>query len=254
MDTHTSRIALVTGASRGIGAEIARALAAAGHRVVCAARSKDAIQSLADEINGLAVVLDVSDGDSINGAVQTVEERWGPVDILVNNAGIASSAPFTAFEDAEWDRIIAVNLTGGFKLTRRVMGHMAQRRWGRVIFVASNAGLTGYPYTSAYCASKHGVIGLMRALSAEYARTGVTVNAICPGFVETEMARNAIDQIEATTDRTAEQARHSLEKLNPQKRLIQVDEVAHCCTSLVADGARGINGQTIVIDGGQVMH
>lgn len=244
------RTALVTGASRGIGLAVARGLAEDGHRVVFAARSTDAIEAAAAECGGLAVRLDVTDQASIDAALAAV----GPVDILVNNAGISDSAPFARTPDEMWDRIIAVNLTGCFRVARACVGGMAERGWGRVVFIASNAGLTGYRYTAAYCASKHGVVGLARAMAAELAKTGVTVNSVCPGFVETDMARDAIDRIESTSRLDADAARRALEKLSPQDRLMQPDEVLHLVRSLVAEGARGINGQAVVLDGGQVLH
>ncbi len=244
------RTALVTGASRGIGLAVARGLAADGHRVVFAARSLAAIEAAAAECGGLAVRLDVTDQASIDAALAEV----GPVDILVNNAGVSDSAPFVKTPDEMWDRIIAVNLTGCFRVARACVGGMVERGWGRVVFVASNAGLTGYRYTSAYCASKHGVVGLARAMAAELAKTGVTVNSVCPGFVETDMARDAIDRIENTSRLDADGARQALEKLSPQNRLMQTGEVLHLVRSLVAEGARGINGQAVVLDGGQVLH
>lgn len=250
----TARVVLVTGASRGIGAAIARALAADGHRVACAARSVTAIEQLASEIDGLAVPLDVTDPEAITAAVARIEAELGPVEVLINNAGVSNSAPIGKITDDDWDWMIGVNLTGGFKLARAVVPGMIERGWGRVIFVASNAGLTGYPYTAAYCASKHGTIGLMRAIAVELARSGVTSNAICPGFVETDMAREAIDRIVRTTGREPAKARAALARMNPQNRLVQVDEIAHLARTLIADGARGINGQALTIDGGQVMH
>ena len=240
------RTALVTGASRGIGRAIADGLTDAGYRVVYAARS---VESVAD-CRGVAVRLDVTDQASVDAAMAEI----GPVDVLVNNAGISDSAPFAKTPDEMWDRIIDVNLTGCFRVARACVGGMVERGWGRVVFIASNAGLTGYRYTSAYCASKHGVVGLARAMAAELARTGVTVNSVCPGFVETDMARDAIDRIESTSRLDAEGARAALEKLSPQNRLMQVGEVVHLVRSLVAEDARGINGQAIVLDGGQVLH
>ena len=190
----------------------------------------------------------------MEAAVDRVESECGPIDVLVSNAGVAMSAPLHKTSDADWARTIGVNLTAGFLLTRRVVPGMVQRGRGRVIYVASNAGLSGYSYTSAYCASKHGIVGLMRALAVENARSGVTFNAICPGFVETDIVRETIATIQKTTGRDADAARRALEKMNPQGRLIQVDEVVHAVMALVEEGARGINGQAITIDGGQVMH
>ena len=245
---------LVTGASRGIGEGIARSLAARGHRVAVAARSADRIEALALDTGGVPVVLDVTDGAAVDAAVASVAEALGPIDVLVNNAGVADSSPFAKTSDAIWDRTVAVNLTGPFRLARACVPAMVERGFGRIIFVASNAGLTGYRYTAAYCASKHGVIGLMRGMAAELAASGVTVNAICPGFVDTPMASEAVARIEAMTGRSAADSRRALEKLNPQKRLVEIDEVVHLVETLLPDRARGINGQTLVVDGGQVMH
>lgn len=247
------RTILVTGASRGIGAAVAEALAADGHRVAFAARSVDAIEARAAACGGLAVPLDVTDPASVTAAVATVEAELGPIDVLVNNAGVALSMPFAKTDATLWDRTLAVNLTGSYRTAHAVVPGMVARGWGRLIFVASNAGLSGYAYTAAYCASKHGMVGLMRGLAAELAKSGVTSNAICPGFVSTDMAQQSIDRIVETTGRTPEQARKALERLSPQGRMMQVDEIVHAVRSLIPDGARGINGQAIVIDGGQVM-
>lgn len=249
----TARVALVTGASRGIGEAIARALAADGHRVALAARTAADLDRIAREINGLAVPMDVADAASVEAGVARVREALGPVDILVANAGIAVSAPLVSTTDADWSAILETNLTGCFRLARACVPDMRARGWGRVVFMASNAGLTGYRYTAAYCAAKHGVVGLMRSLALEVAREGVTANAICPGFVETDMARASIDRIREKSGRSEAEAREALAALSPQHRLIEVDELAALACYLVSDAARGVNGQALVVDGGQVM-
>jgi len=244
------RTALVTGASRGIGLAVARGLASDGHRVVFAARSVEAVSDIATACGGVAVALDVTDQASLDAALAQV----GPIDILVNNAGVSDSARFVDTTDEMWDRMIAVNLTGCFRVARACVGSMIERGWGRVVLIASPAGLTGLRYTAPYCASKHGVVGLARAMADELAATGVTVNSVCPGFVETDMARDAIDRIERTSRLDADGARRALEKFSPQGRLMQPDEVYFLVRTLVAEDAHGINGQAIVIDGGQVLH
>lgn len=249
-----SRTVLVTGASRGIGEAIARGLAADGHRVALAARTTEALDRIAHEINGFPVQMDVSDGASVEAGLAAVHRALGPVEVLVANAGIAVSAPVTGTTDADWSAMLETNLTGCFRLTRACVPDMVTRKWGRVIYMASNAGLTGYRYTAAYCAAKHGVIGLMRALALEVARDGVTANALCPGFVETDMTRASIERISSKTGRPEDAAREALMALSPQHRLIQPDELLALTRYLITDAAKGVNGQAIAVDGGQVMH
>jgi 3-hydroxybutyrate dehydrogenase len=247
------RVALVTGGGKGIGAAIAQRLASEGARVAVLGRDREALAKVAGAIEGLAVQADVTDAAAMDRAVADVEERLGPIAILVANAGIASSAPLRATDDALWDRTLAVNVSAPFRLTRALLPKMVAAGWGRVVHVASNAGLTGYAYTSAYCASKHALVGLTRALAVEFARTPVTINAVCPGFVDTEMSARAVQRIVDKTNRPYEDARKALEDLSPQKRLVSPEEVAHVVAMLCSDGARGLTGQAIAIDGGQTM-
>lgn len=250
---HRGKVALVTGGSRGIGAAVAERLFREGLRVAVVGRPSEELTRVARAVEGLAVAGDLTDAAQIATVVAETERVLGPIDVLVNNAGIAESAPLSKVTDESWERTFAINVTAVFALCRAVMPGMATRRWGRVINVASNAGLTGYSYTSAYCASKHAVIGLTRALAVEFARTGVTINAICPGFVATEMADRAIQRIAETTGRSEADARKFLESQSPQKRLMTTEEVAHAVFALVPHEARGIHGQAIPLDGGQVL-
>ncbi len=247
------RVALVTGGSRGIGAAVAERLARDGLRVAITGRARDELERVASAIGATVVVADMLDRDAPGRVLAEVERACGPVDVLVNNAGVAESAPLDEVSDDQWERTFAVNVSSVFRLCRGVMPAMAKRGYGRVINVASNAGLTGYAYTAAYCASKHAVIGLTRALAAEFGRTPVTINAVCPGWVDTDMAQRAVDRIASASGRSAHEARKTLEQMSPQRRLITVGEVAHAVAMLVPEDARGIHGQCIVVDGGQVM-
>ncbi len=243
------RVALVTGGGRGIGAAIARRLSREGARVVVVDRERT---PLAAEIGALDVDCDLTDMASIEAALAHVKRDAGDVAVLVQNAGVGESAPFAHTTDEIWNRAMAINVTAAFRVSRALVPAMVAAKWGRIVNVASIAGLIGQAYVSAYCASKHALVGLTRAMAVELAKTGVTVNAVCPGFVDTEMTEKTIANIVAKTKRTPEVARKSLEEMNPQRRLIQPEEVADAVAMLCSDGARGINGQAIPIDGGQV--
>jgi len=245
----TGRRVLVTGGGRGIGRAIALRLAESGASVLVAGRTVAEIEETARATGGAALVLDVTDRAALSG----LRERTGAVDVLVNNAGIAGSAAYDRTGDAMWDEMLAVNVTAAFLLCRAFLPEMAKAGWGRVINIASNAGLTGYSYTAAYCASKHALVGLTRALATEVAKSGVTVNAVCPGFVKTRMTEEAVARIVKKTGRSEADATKSLEGMSPQGRLVEPEEVAHVVASLCEEAARAIHGQALVVDGGQVM-
>jgi NAD(P)-dependent dehydrogenase (short-subunit alcohol dehydrogenase family) len=246
------RTALVTGGGRGIGREIALAFAREGARVAVAARTPAEIEAVARECGrgAIAVRLDVIDEAACEAAVERVERELGGLDVLVNNAGVATSHKFTDLDTETWRRIMAVNLDGPFFMTRAAVPGMLRRGEGAVIAIASVASKVGAPYVSAYTAAKHGLLGLTRALAAEYARRGLTFNCVCPAYVDTPMTEATIDNIVARTGRTREQALQPL--LTPQGRLVAPAEVAAVCVLLASDAGRGINGAAINVDGGQV--
>jgi len=250
------KTALITGGGRGIGREIALTFARNGARIAVAARTAEQVEQVAKEIgnNAIALVCDVSDSESVTRMFSDLRERLGDADILVNNAGIAESSTFVNTTDELWHRHLSINLSGTFYCTRAALPSMLKKRWGRVINVASIAAKTGAPYVAAYTASKHGVLGLTRTVALEVATKGVTVNAICPGYVDTEMVSRGIEQITSKTGRSAEEALESLKKMSPQNRLVTAEEVAALALLLASDEGRGINGQGINVDGGTVLH
>ena len=251
MAAHAKRVALVTGGGRGIGREIALALAREGCAVAVAARTMREIEEAAAAVRlvgpaALAVPLDVTDPAAVGRAVARVADTLGPVDVLVNNAGIAGSAPLLKTEPEMWERHLQVNVTGPYLMTRAVLGGMLERGWGRVINIASLAGLYGAPYVTAYTASKHALVGFTRALAMEVSGQGVTVNAICPGYVATDIVWNAARNIEQKTGKSFDQAVEALARINPGGRLLQPAEVAAAVVKLFYDDVT--NGETIVLD------
>jgi 3-hydroxybutyrate dehydrogenase len=253
------KVAVITGGGRGIGREIAFAFAREGASIAVLARTAEQVREVACEIESecdtkaMHALCDVSQRESVEQAFASVIEHFGRIDILVNNAGIAESAPLLKTSDEMWQKIIGINLNGAFYATRAALPYMLARGWGRIINIASIAGKTGAPYITAYTASKHGVVGLTRALALEVVTKGVTVNAICPGYVETEMAAHAIENITTKTGKTTEEARDILNRMSPQNRLLTPEEVAALALLLASHEGRGINGQAINIDGGSVV-
>ncbi|WP_027142125.1 SDR family NAD(P)-dependent oxidoreductase [Mesorhizobium sp. WSM3626] len=244
--------ALVTGGGSGVGRAIALTLAAAGIDVTICGRSEAELTKVAGENGRIhGIVADVTSEAAMAALYEMAEAARGPFNIVVANAGMAGSTPAHKTTLADWQRTLDVNLTGAFLTVRPALAGMAARKAGRIVFIASTAGLKGYPYVAPYVAAKHGVVGLMRALAAETAKSGVTVNAVCPGFVETDMLEESIQRIVEKTGRSAGEARASLVSTNPQGRFIQPQEIAEAVLWLCGDAAASITGQAISISGGE---
>jgi len=257
-DSITGKRALITGASRGIGRSTALALALAGVDVALAARGSEELGQVAAEITALgrtAVVIpcDVTDVAQVQRMVDDARAQLGGIDILVNNAGSAQSAKFLSHPDELWHRMLAMNLTSVYYVTKAVAPEMVAQHWGRIITVASVAGKVGSRYTAAYTASKHGVLGLMKGVALELATTGVTVNAVCPGYVDTPMTDAAVANMISRTGMSKAEARAYLASTSPQQRLVTPEEVARVVVFLAQEGSGGITGQAINVDGGSVM-
>jgi len=249
--------ALVTGGSRGIGAAVTEMLLAQGARVTSVNRTSTAMpnRAMAGESRDALhhVAADISDPESVQKAFESARGRFGEIAILVNNAGQAASAPFLKTDAALWRRMMAVNLDGTFHCTQAALPGMLAAAWGRIVNIASTAGLIGYGYVTAYCAAKHGVVGLTRSLALEVATKGVTVNAVCPGYTDTDIVKEAVANIVAKTGRTPEQAQVELASRNPQKRLVRAEEVANAVAWLCLPGSEAITGQAIAVAGGEIM-
>jgi NAD(P)-dependent dehydrogenase (short-subunit alcohol dehydrogenase family) len=253
------RKAFITGASRGIGRAIALAFAKEGASLALGARSMDALSGLTSEIeaqgsHAFPVTIDVGDASSIVSAKAAVAERLGHVHIVVNNAGIAQSVSVVKMDDAHWQAHLDINLTGTFRVTRAFLPDLIAEGWGRIINIASTAGKVGFQYTAAYCASKHGVIGFTRALALEMATQNITANAICPGFVNTDMTSQAVKNIADKTGGSEADALAWIKKISPQNRLVEPEEIAAVAVMLASEQARGITGQAINVDGGTVVY
>lgn len=244
--------ALVTGGGAGVGSAIALALAGEGMQVTICGRRREPLDDVASRHPDIAAITaDVTDEASIARLYKQAEAASGPFDIVVANAGGTASGPAHRTSLADWNRALAVNLTGAFLTVRPALAGMTVRKSGRIVFIASTAGLKGYPYVAPYVAAKHGVIGLMRALAAETAKSGVTVNAVCPGFTETDLLADSIERIVEKTGRSRDEARASLVAANPQGRFVQPEEIAGAVLWLVSGQAASVTGQAISVSGGE---
>ena len=251
-------VAWITGASRGIGRACAETLARAGAKVALSARKANELEAIAAAIReeggeALAVPLDVGDRPAIEAAAERIADALGPISVVVNNAGLAKSAPFhqTSFEDLE--RLMVVNDVGPFWVIRAALPGMLERRHGRIVNIASTAGRTGHRYTAAYTASKHALVGLTRALAVEVAGRGITANAVCPGWTETDLLEEALENIGRTTGRPRDEAADALARMNPMRRLMKPEEIARAVLFLADPAAGGITGQLLGVDGGEVI-
>ena len=250
MDWLQGRHALITGGGTGIGAATATHLNAAGAKVTVAGRRKEPLEAIRKIVNGTAVQCDVTDRDQIARAFDEARAANGPIEMLVVNAGIAESAPFHKMTRESWDRIMSVNLTGAFECAQAALPDLLKSENGRLVFVASVASLRGVPYAAHYAASKHGLLGLTRSLAAEYAKTNLTVNAVCPGYVDTPMTDQSITRVSQITGRSEDDSRSAITNMNASGRLVDPDGIATMILTLCLPQSRDINGAAVTIDGG----
>jgi NAD(P)-dependent dehydrogenase (short-subunit alcohol dehydrogenase family) len=244
------RHALITGGGSGIGAAAAQHLRAAGASVSLLGRRLEPLESIASGLGGTAIQCDVTDPERLRSAFDDARAAHGPIEILVVNAGTAESAPFHKMSRESWDRLIATNLTAAFDCARAAIGDLLQSDSGRLVFVASVASLRGVPYAAHYAASKHGLLGLMRSLAAEYARSSLTVNAVCPGYVDTPMTQQSVARVSAITGRSEEDSRAAITNMNASGRLVDPQSIGNVIAMLCLPLSRDVNGAAITIDGG----
>lgn len=244
------RHALITGGGTGIGAAAARQLSAAGAKITVTGRRREPLEAIAGEIGGTMAQCDVTDRAAIDRAFAAARDANGPIDMLVVNAGIAESAPFHKMTRDSWDRIIATNLTAAFDCAQAAIQDLLASDNGRLVFVASVASIKGVPYAAHYAASKHGLLGLMRSLAAEYAKSNLTVNAVCPGYVDTPMTDQSVARVSEITGRSEEQARGAITSMNASGRLVDPDGIGTMILTLCLPQSRDINGAAVTIDGG----
>ncbi len=244
------RHALITGGGTGIGAAAAEHLAACGAKLSLLGRRIEPLQAIGEKLGATAIQCDVTDADRVRSACAEARAANGPIDLLIVNAGAAESAPFHKMRADSWDRIIAVNLTAAFTCAQAAIGDLLKSENGRLVFVASIAGLRGVPYAAHYAASKHGLLGLMRSLAAEYAKTSLTVNAVCPGYVDTPMTDQSIARVTEITGRSEEQSRGIITNMNASGRLVDPQAIGKIIATLCLPLSRDINGASITIDGG----
>lgn len=247
-----SRHVVVTGGGSGVGAAIAECFSQAGFKVSIIGRRKEPLEKKGKKIGAAYAVADVTDRAAVDSALEELRAQNGPITVAIANAGAAVSKPFAAMSQADVANMLDVNVTGVFNIWQACLADMMQENWGRMLAVASTASLKGYPYVSGYCAAKHGVLGLTRAVSLELAKKNITANAVCPGFVETPMLEASVENIIEKTGMSRQSAEDSLKAGNPMKRFIQPREVADTLLWLASAGAASVNGQAISINGGEI--
>jgi NAD(P)-dependent dehydrogenase (short-subunit alcohol dehydrogenase family) len=244
------RHALITGGGTGIGAAAAQALSAAGAKLSLLGRRMEPLLAVAEEIGAAAIGCDVTDPTELRNAFDEARTRSGPIELLIVNAGIAESAPFHKMTRESWDRIIATNLTAAFDCAQAALGDLTKSENGRLVFVASVASLRGVPYAAHYAASKHGLLGLARSLAAEYAKTNLTVNAVCPGYVDTPMTDHSVQRVSEVTGRSEKESRGIITEMNASGRLVDPQAIGNVIAMLCLPVSRDINGAAVTIDGG----